>query len=106
MNKNTDTKTVTALDFWNSNEVSEIFAAGIGNPGVFYFVQDLEREGGDYGDLREVVETKLFSSDDETQDFWKAQGEVSEDGKSWWWDGIPNLRDSKGNYYCSISLLA
>ena len=106
MNKNTDTKTVTALDFWNSNEVSEIFAAGIGNPGVFYFVQDLEREGGDYGDLREVVETKLFSSDDETQDFWKSEGVVSGDGTSWSWNGTPDLRDCNLNYYTTISLFA
>ena len=91
--------TVTALDFWNAHEVKEIFVAGIGNSGCIY-EQDLD------GNLKKLVESGLFNSDAEIQDFWKAQGEVSEDGKSWWWDGIPNLRDSKGNYYCSISLLA
>jgi len=92
-----NTKIVTALDFCNANEIKEIFVALNGISGCTY-EQDL------YGNLINFIETELFCSYTETQDFWKSEGEVLEEGKSWSWNGKPNLIDSRGNYYTTISL--
>ena len=90
----------TLLEFWSEqcDSLTTVFVAGFGCPAGETYRQSLEDEGEDYCDLRELIDSGLFSIKETGESSaWEAEGEVTAEG--WEWNGIPKLTDSRGNNY-------
>lgn len=93
---------MTFLEFWNDNNVTEIFVAGNGCPGGQTFKHDTDTEiDEDYCDLGELIQEGggLFSGGTELDEL---HGEVV-DGV-WRWDGLGWAKDLNGNDYHQITM--
>lgn len=93
---------MTFVEFWNNNDVTEIFVAGNGCPAGRTFTHDTDTEvDEDYCDLGELIREGggLFS---ESVDIDELQGTV-ENGV-WTWDGEGHATDVNCNDYHQIKL--
>ncbi|KKN12837.1 hypothetical protein LCGC14_1012480 [marine sediment metagenome] len=109
------TKTATTFgEFWNEHDIVEVFAAGNGCPGGQTLTDTTDDEtvaGEDYCDLWECLEQGFIRTpdDDEASSFSgyaKLEGEVSEDGTEWTWNGEGKAWDCRCNDYCHIKIRA
>lgn len=90
----------TLREYWNENEVTQLFWASTGKPTGQHLELNLDDEGEDYCDLNEVVDSMCVDFETGESDWWEAQGEIQPDN-SWEWDGLPvglrDLTDMNGN---------
>jgi len=102
----------TFNDFWNDNDIYELFLAGFGFPGGQTLVDTTGDDMVDdeaYCDLADCLLAGLIHTVHDGEDFTgygDLEGEVSDDGKSWSWNGKKKAWDVSGNDYYQIKLVA
>ena len=104
---------MTFREFWNDNEITELFVAGTGCPAGLTYTHNVDTDvDEDYCDLGDLIDS-LFpygavSAESDTWEFesavWELEGDVTL-GR-WNWNGEGRISGMRGGDYHQIVLIA